>query len=188
MGAKSWEACLAGYWVPIPTRKAATVPEGKTKAEVEVTRTARTNPEEGAGKPTRNQARDAAAENPDVAETAKESIPPWQLRLPFFKPHPMLKSITTVHLYLESAFRNEDFHHTVEHRFFEHEVIKDFENEEHTSISAFAHVTGIYFKIVTQKWSSGEIFKTFEAVLNGNIPPFSKEEAARFESELRERK
>ncbi len=100
----------------------------------------------------------------------------------------MSEGITTVHLYLESAFRNEDFHHAVEHRFFEHEVIKDFENEEHTSISAFAHVTGIYFKIVTQKWSSGEIFKTFEAVLNGNIPPFSKEEAARFESELRERK
>lgn len=100
----------------------------------------------------------------------------------------MSEGIITVHLYLESAFRNEDFHHAVEHRFFEHEAIRDFENEEHTSISAFAHVTGIYFKIVTQKWSSGEIFKTIESVLSGDIPPFSKEEAARFESELRERK
>lgn len=76
----------------------------------------------------------------------------------------------------------------MEHRFFEHEAARALENEEHTSISAFAHITGIYFRIVTQRWSSEEILKTFEEILNDEAPPFSKEERRRFEAEIRERK
>lgn len=99
----------------------------------------------------------------------------------------MKQTTLRIYLFIESAFRNEDFHHAVEHRIFEHESIRELENEEHTSISAFAHVTGIFFKIVSAKWGEEEILRAFSSVLEGEIPNFSPEEQKRFQSELRER-
>lgn len=87
---------------------------------------------------------------------------------------------TRIFVFLESMYCSEDFHHAVEHRFFEHESIKNLENEEHTSISAYAHVTGILFKIITARWSKEYVMRVFDEILSDIIPPFSPEEQKRF--------
>lgn len=98
-------------------------------------------------------------------------------------PHTTLR----IFIFIETSFRSEDFNHALEHRFFENPAILALEDDSHTVISAYAHVTGILFKITTVKHSEVQVMKIFNAAFNGEIPNFSEKERKRFEQELKER-
>lgn len=99
----------------------------------------------------------------------------------------MSNTTLRIFIFIETSFRSEDFNHALEHRFFENSAVLSLEDDSHTSISAYAHVTGIVFKITTVKHSESRVMKTFDAAFNGEIPNFSEEERKRFEQELKER-
>lgn len=99
----------------------------------------------------------------------------------------MSNTTLRIFIFIETSFRSEDFNHALEHRFFENPAILALEDDSHTSISAYAHVTGILFKITTVKHSESLVMKTFDTAFNGEIPNFSEEERKRFEQELKER-
>lgn len=92
-----------------------------------------------------------------------------------------------IFIFVETSFRSEDFNHALEHRFFENSAVLALEDDSHTVISAYAHVTGILFKITTVKHSEERVMKTFDAAFSGDISNFSEEERKRFEQELKER-
>ncbi len=99
----------------------------------------------------------------------------------------MQNTTLRIFIFIETNFRSEDFNHALEHRFFENPAILALEDDSHTSISAYAHVTGILFKITTVRHSEDRVMKTFDAAFNGDIPNFSEKERKRFEQELKER-
>lgn len=99
----------------------------------------------------------------------------------------MPQTTLRIFIFIETNFRSEDLNHSLEHRFFENPAILALEDDSHTVISAYAHVTGILFKITTVKHSESEILKTFDVAFSGDIPNFSEKERKRFEQELKER-
>lgn len=64
-----------------------------------------------------------------------------------------------IFVFIETSFRSEDLNHALERRFFENPAILALEDDSHTSISAYAHVTGILFKITTVKHSESRVRK-----------------------------
>lgn len=99
----------------------------------------------------------------------------------------MTNSTLRIFIFIETSFRSEDFNHALEHRFFENEAVLALEDDSHTVISAYAHVTGILFKVTTVRHSEEEILKVFNAAFENGIPNFTPEERKRFEQELKER-
>lgn len=99
----------------------------------------------------------------------------------------MSNTTLRIFIFIETNFRSEDFNHALEHRFFENSAVLALEDDSHTVISAYAHVTGILFKITTVRHSEDRVMKIFNAAFNGDIPNFSEEERKRFEQELKER-
>ena len=99
----------------------------------------------------------------------------------------MHQSSLRIYLFIESVYHNEDIHHTIEHRFFEHPAIRVLEDPAHTELTAFAHMTGILFIIKTIKHTEKEILDTYNQVLSDVIPEFSDEQEKRFDQEAQER-
>lgn len=98
-----------------------------------------------------------------------------------------MKKLLRIYIFVESAYQNESLHHAIEHRFFEHDSIRVLENGEHTELSAYAHITGILFKIKTIKYSKQEILDIYDKAFSEVIPMFSEGEQMRFLQEEKER-